>query len=92
MEEFEKLAQKILEFCEKEKASVSREPRNETERGFKIATMLMVVRLNSLILREKAKRNAHLKTEVDLKDIDLHDAESFKKLLEDKLKEHGDEE
>lgn len=86
MDEFENFKKKLLKFCEDEKASVSREPRNETERGFKIATMLMCTKLNSMVLREDMK----YKRTISLDDNVAVDA--FIKLLDDKLAEHDEDE
>ena len=85
MDEFENFKKKLLKFCEDEKASVSRQPRNETERGFKIATMLMCTKLNSMILREN---NKYKSTFAD-KDTA---ADAIIKLLDDKLAEHDEDE
>ena len=85
MDEFENFKKKLLKFCEDEKASVSKQPRNETERGFKIATMLMCTKLNSMILREN---NKYKSIAID-KDTD---SDAIIKLLDDKLAEHDEDE
>ena len=50
-----KMVDEILQFCDDSLKSVDRESQNETERGFKMATIILTTKLRRLVYKHSGK-------------------------------------